>query len=181
VKSVQTFKDEGVYEAAKKGLFSMELIESACSAIKAKKPGTMKENAKNPQAVVIDYNDGSRGVALVMDDYYGSGWGFAAKVNGKIEVSEVILPDAPFNHFSYLGLNAQEMFLTGKPQTPVERTLYASSIMDMALRSLYNGSKLIRTPFLNIKYKPFPFEPIHPTLTKPKLTPKEWSSIIEYK
>lgn len=177
IESIQSFKGDAFYDAAKKKLFDMKLVEAACSAIRAKKSGTMKDNAKEPEAIVVNYKDGSRGVVLVTNDYYGSGWGFAAKVNGKIQASEVFLADPPFNHFSYLSLNIQEMFISGKSQIPVERTLYSSAMIDFGLRSLYEGGKQIKTTFIDVAYKPFTFEPIRPTLPNPITSPKEWSTV----
>ena len=89
-------------------------------------------------------------------------------LNGKVETCEFVYlvpPDYQYNRvwpeFSYLGLNVQEMFLTGRPQTPVERTLLTSGVTATAVRSRHYG-RPIETPFLNISYKPYDFSPIRP-------------------
>ena len=49
------------------------------------------------------------------------------------------LPDNPHAHFSYLSLNIQQMFLTGRPQYPVERTLLISGALEALIDSRYEG------------------------------------------
>ena len=128
----------------------------------------MEDHARNPVAIIIDYRDGTKGTVIMTHEYYGMRWAYAARANGRIVASRFLWPRLPTKPgFSYLGLNIQEMFLTGKPQYPVERTLLASGIVDVALRSLAANGKLIETPFLNIQYHPYEFDPIHPAGTRP--------------
>ena len=47
-------------------------------------------------------------------------------------------------------LDIQEMFLTGKPQYPVERTLLISGALDALLESRYRGHVRIETPHLDV-------------------------------
>ena len=49
--------------------------------------------------------------------------------------------------------NAEKMFLSGKPQYPVERTLLTSGIIQSCLQSLSKGSGYGQaTPHLDVKY-----------------------------
>lgn len=168
VASVQCVRGNAVYQAARDGRFSMELVEAAASTIDEKKEGAMEDHARNPVAIIIDYRDGTKGTVIMTHEYYGARWAYAARANGRTVASEFLWPRIPTKPgFSYLGLNIQEMFLTGKPQYPVERTLLASGIVDVALRSMAADGKLIETPFLNIQYHPYQFDPIHPSGTRP--------------
>ena len=54
--------------------------------------------------------------------------------------------------FSYLGLNIERMFLTGKPQYPVERTLLVTGALDALMRSRHNGHERALTPHLCFEY-----------------------------
>jgi hypothetical protein len=45
------------------------------------------------------------------------------------------------------------MFLTGKPQYPVERTLLISGALEALLESRYQGHVRIETPHLDVRYR----------------------------
>jgi len=163
VAAVRGLKGAAVYEAARNGAFSAALVEAACGTVSEKKNGRVQDHEPEPVAVVIEYCDGTRGVAMQAQRYIGSHWGYAARTEGKTEACEFILGDRPaFPHFSYLGLNIQELMLTGKAPAPVERTLLTSGVLDAAVRSLHAGGKRIETPHLKIAYQPPEKAPIRP-------------------
>ncbi len=168
VASVQYLQGQAVYEAARQKSFSMDLAEAAASTVDIKKEGTMEQHEENPVAIIVNYRDGTKGAVLTMNSYYGRRCAYAARVDGKIVGTEfVVHKKQPYCHFSYLCLNIQQMFLTGKPQYAFERTLYASGILDMAHRSRDAGGKVIDTPFLDVQYKPFDNKPIRPKAARP--------------
>jgi len=169
VAAVRCLRGRAVYEAAKRGEFSMELAEAACAAAGARKGQSMEQVEKKPTAILIDYADGTKGVVLMLSRYIGEHWGYAAKVGGKTVACEFrSAPKPSYAYFSYLGLNIEKFFLTGKPQEPLERTLLTSGILDMAVRSMAAGGRRIETPFLNVKYQPFEFDPIWPASSEPR-------------
>jgi len=170
VRSVRTLKGAEVYEAAQRGEFSMELAEAACATAKRKRGASMEKTEKKPTAVIINYRDGTKGVMILLSGrYVGEHWGYAAKVNGETVACEFVRPPRPvYAYFSYLGLNVEKMFVTGEPQYPVERTLLTSGVLDMAVRSLASRGQVVQTPFLNIHYDPFDFEPIWPRSSEPR-------------
>ena len=68
----------------------------------------------------------------------------------------------------------QEMFLTGKPQYPVERTLLISGVLEALLESRYRGHVRIETPHLDVRYRSYdkmPIRPTNPRPTGPSATP----------
>ena len=58
-------------------------------------------------------------------------------------------------HFSYLALNIEEMFLTGVPSYPVERTLLTSGILAAAMDSRHAGHARVLTDWLGIEYESY--------------------------
>lgn len=168
VASVEGFKGPAVWEAIDSGKISAELVDAACETIKNKKSGSMRQSVKEPYAIVAHYRDGTKGTVLMLSGYVGEGWSYAAKADGKTVATEFVLEMGGLNsHFSYLGLNIQKFFLTGKPQTPVERTLLTSGILDMGIRSMADGGKAIDTPFLNVTYSAEGYDPIMPKNPRP--------------
>lgn len=174
VASVQCLKGKAVWDAADAGKFSIELAQAACDAIKytgigkSKAPTkSMRDAEPSPVAVLITYRDGTKGTILMLGRYIGEHWAYAAKADGKVQACEVILEHDVYSHFSYLGLNIQQMMVTGKPSYPIERTLLTSGMVDMAIRSNADGGKVIATPFLDVSYTMDGYNMIKPKSPRP--------------
>lgn len=120
-------------------------------------------------AIRVEYNDGTRGCVFMVGPHYMRRWLYASRTEGKVLTCEfgALAPDQPESPtqpvavFSYQGLNIQRMFVTGEPQYPIDRTLLTSGIAAVAMRSAFRKTP-IDTPFLDVRYKPFDFEPIRP-------------------
>jgi len=120
------------------------------------------ELAPEPIAFVIRYRDGLDAVVLILNGYTTS-WGYAALSEGQVQATEFFLqPGWPYAHFSYLSLNMEEMFVTGVPVYPVERTLYTTGMLAAAMDSRYLGHVVVPTSELDIHYQPAQREPIRP-------------------
>ncbi len=169
IKAVQCLEGEEVWQAGDEGLWSHELAEAACQFIEDKKEGSMETHCQHPAAFLIEYADGLRAAVLMLNGYVQS-WGYAGRVDGQVHGMEVFLPGAPYPHFSYLSLNIQQMFLTGVPQYPVERTLLISGVLDALMESRYRGHVRVETPHLDIRYRSYDKMPIRPRDPRPKDT-----------
>jgi hypothetical protein len=173
-----------VWAAIDSGKISQELVDAACNTIKDKAAGSMRNLVKMPFAVVVEYNDGTKGAILMLDEYVNSSWAYAAQADGETVATEFVLSGGPsYSHFSYLTLNIQKFIVTRKPPVPIERNLLTSGIIDMGIRSLAEG-KVRKTPFLNIQYNAKGFESIRPTAPRPigqsigPWPPKEYEFIV---
>jgi hypothetical protein len=167
VQSVQCLTGSAVFAAAEAGTVSMDLIEAASAMAPKKRKPTLKEGDPAPTLILIGYRDGTRG-ALLMTRNNGEYWGYAARVEGQVKACEFVHAAKPaYSYFSYLGLNAQRMFQTGRPVWPAERTLLTSGVLDMAFRSQAAGGSVIDTPFLAIAYKPSEEPLIRPAGVEP--------------
>jgi hypothetical protein len=58
------------------------------------------------------------------------------------------------NFFSPLVNHAEKMYLTGKAQYPIERTLLTTGLTAAGVESLYRKGAKVETPHLAIKYQP---------------------------
>jgi len=167
IASVEGLKGKEVWDAIDSGKISLQLVNAACDKIKGKSSGSMRDLVKDPSAVVIRYNDGTRGSILMLDEYVNEGWAYAAFADGKTVATQFVLENSPiYAHFSYLTLNIQKFIVTGKPTAPIERNLLTSGLIDMGIRSLHEG-KVKKTPFLNIRYNTKDYKPIRPTRLRP--------------
>ena len=161
VAAVQCLEGDAVWQAAEDGLWSRELAEAAESCIDSRSPGPMETACTDPKVFLIEYSDGLRAATLMLPGHLG-GFGYAARVDGEIQSTGLNRVADSQQPFSYLGLNVQEMFLTGQPQYPVERTLLVTGMLDALIESRYRGHVRVETPHLAVKYEPSPHSPITP-------------------
>lgn len=164
VRSVQALEGPAVFAAAREGKVPMDLIEAACALAPNRKAASLAEGDPKPTLIRVEYADDTLGCALIATRYVGEFWGYAARVNGKIEACEFVTPPKPvYAYFSYMNLNVQRMFVTGRPQMPFERTVLTTGILYAAVESLAQGGKELPTPHLEqVRYQPYDFEPIWP-------------------
>lgn len=168
IASVQGIDGPDVWKAIDSGKISKELVEAACSRVRNRVQGDMRQLVKDPRALLIRYNDGTKGAIVMLDELVNQGWAYAANENGKTVSSEFVLDHSmSYSHFSYLTLNIQKFLVTGKPQGPVERTLLTSGMIDMGIRSVLDNHKEIKTPFMDVKYSVEGIEPILPPNPRP--------------
>jgi len=167
VAAVTCLEGDVVWQASKDGLWSRELAEAACAPIENKPAGSMEEHCKNPALFLIEYRDGLRGAVLMLNGYV-TDLAYAGRVGDVIQGTEFYLQNGePHAHFSYLALNIEEMFVTGIPTYPVERTLLTSGVLEAALDSRYQGYVCLETPHLDIAYRSYDSLPWRPYGRRP--------------
>ena len=103
---------------------AVPLLEAAFARDPGRKEGRMEDNVKNPVAFLIEYKDGLKAVAYMINGQT-SGWTFAAKLKGKAEPLATHFGQPrdsgharPLAHFDGLVHCMEEMFITGKPLYP---------------------------------------------------------------
>jgi hypothetical protein len=108
----------------------------------------------DPVVYRFQYVDGTRATMLLMNGLVRD-FTFAARLKGSEEPLSTLfhLPPTPnVNYSAELMSRVEEMFLTGKPTTPVERTLLTSGLLSAAIQSL-NSNVRLETPQLAIRYQ----------------------------
>jgi hypothetical protein len=140
------------------GQWSVPLLEAALAGAATVKPGRVEDNAKTPAAFVLEYRDGLKAVAYMINGH-ASGWTFAGKLKAKAEpvVTHFGQPrdsgrTRPLAHFDGLVHCMEEMFVTGKPLYPVERTLLTTCTLSILFESRA-WKKRIETRELAIAYR----------------------------
>ena len=175
VAAVTCLEGDAVWRSAEEGLWSRELAEAACGAIEAKPEGRMEEHCENPALFIVEYRDGLRGAALMLPEYVHD-LAYAAQAEGEVVATEFFAQGhgdreedkvISHAHFSYLSLNVEEMFLTGQPQYPAERTLLTSGVLEAALDSRLAGHQRRETPWLDVAYRSYDTIPWRPQGTRP--------------
>lgn len=159
VKSVRCLEGDAVWKAADQGEWSWRLLEAALARCPSNNVGPVRTNVSKPQAILIDYRDGTRGTVLNLIEQV-SEFGFAGRIEGQADPvsAHFYLPPPPgARFFDPLVWNIEQFFATGTPPYPVERTLLTSTVLDLALRSLQEGSRSYSSAALDVHY-PAPAE-----------------------
>jgi hypothetical protein len=137
------------------GAWTKPLLDAALARCLKRPQGALEQLVRNPALFLIEYNDGLRAVCYMIQGAV-SNWAFAGrrKDSSEIESCRFGLGEAgrPLPHFDGLVYCIEQLFLTGKPMYPVERTLLTTGMLAFLFESKRAG-KAVETPELKIAYK----------------------------
>jgi hypothetical protein len=156
VKSVIALQGDAVWKACDEGRISWPLVVEAIGRSPSANVGPIRENVTKPVAILIEYADGTRGAVLNLIEAV-SDFCFAARLKSHAEPASCNfdLPAPPgARFFDPLTWHIEQFFHSGQPPYPVERTLLTSTVLDLGLHSLKDGSRRVDSPALAIKYQP---------------------------
>jgi len=156
VTAVQCFEHQACWEFIERNAWVKRLFEIALSQSATRKPGDPRQLVKDPAVFVVDYADGLKGAAFLLtglvDDFT-----VALDVEGQAKPVATLMKlqeRRPHHHFGCLVKKIEQMFETGVPPYPVERTLLTSGILDFALESRVQGHRKLATPELaQVRYQ----------------------------
>jgi hypothetical protein len=172
VKWVQAYRGDKFWQAMKEGVWPRNLMDAALCRSHTLTPtregfnnpypavDDMQRLVKNPVAYRYEHLDGLKCTILLMNGLVQD-FTFAAQIDGRPKPlsTQMYLPMPPArtslaNFFSPLVWGMEQMFLTGKPTYPVERTLLTTGLTAAGVESLYRGETRYDTPHLAIRYQP---------------------------
>lgn len=174
VQWLEAYRGDRFWEALQNGVWSRRLFDAAlCRShtLTPARPGfndvfptlsDMRRLVKDPVAYHYQHVDGPRATMILMSGLVRD-FNFAAHVeNSRDPFSTQMylpMPDGRTtlaNFFSPLVNCTEQMFLTGKPPYPIERTLLTTGLTAAGVDSLYAGQAKLKTPHLSIQYRPSP-------------------------
>ncbi|MGC3968042.1 MAG: hypothetical protein QM775_11935 [Pirellulales bacterium] len=154
VRRVTALEGQAVWKAGDEGLWSWELLNAALGRNSSNNTGDVRENVRKPQAILVEYADGTRGAALNLIEQV-SEFSFAGRVEDRDEPisTHFVLPAPPgANFFDALMWNIEKFLATGRAPYPVERTLLTSTVLDFGMRSM-KQQKPLESPLLEVRYR----------------------------
>src|SRR5262249_62189108 len=113
-------------------------------------PEEIRSLVKSPVAYRFQYADGTRASMLLFNGLVRD-FTFAARLKGRDEPLSALfyLPPQPNVQYSAILMSkAEEMFLTGKPPYPVERTLLTTGLRAAPLQSWPTAHRLAGAPLV---------------------------------
>jgi hypothetical protein len=172
VKWIEAYRGENFWKACREGVWPRDLMEAALCRSHTLTPARagfnnvfpsldeMRRLVDEPVAYHYEHEDGLKCTMLLMSGLVRD-FNFAARFegrNGPFSTQMYLpMPDGRTtlaNFFSPLVNNMEQMFLTGKPAYPVERTLLTTGLTAAGVESLYRNQARVHTPHLAIRYQP---------------------------
>ena len=169
VRAVTCLEGDAVWKAGDAGTWSWELLEHALGRSPTLNIGDVRDNCrdfvpppgrptflKGPIAFLVEYRDGLKATALILNGHVDDTT-FAARLAGeKKPVSTLFfLPPPPGAAFlQALTVRIEDFLTTQRPPYPVERTLLTGGILDAALESRIQGHRRLEAPDLDVTYDP---------------------------
>lgn len=159
IRSVRSLSGDQVWRAFDEGTtFDRELFDAAWGRQTNPREldATGRSAVARPRLFISDHTDGLR-VHLFELNGAASEWSAAWRsgdADQPIQSSLFWVQEGrPGMHFTWLLNGVENMFLTGQPSWPAERTLMTSGTLDALLISLKDGGKPLDTPQLSFPYE----------------------------
>jgi hypothetical protein len=174
VKWMQAYRGDAFWTAMREGIWPRRLMNAALCRSHTLTPARegfndvfptdddMRRLVKDPVAYRYEHADGLRCTMLLMGGLVRD-FNFAAEIEGMREPfsTQMYLPmpdgrTTLASFFSPLVNGMEQMFLSGKPTYPIERTLLTTGLTAAGVESLFRNQQRIETPHLAISYMPTP-------------------------
>ncbi|MCU0718659.1 MAG: hypothetical protein MUC83_03070 [Pirellula sp.] len=160
VRWVQSLPVRDLGKLLETGVIDPEVLDAALAASKTDRQTILDAPPDDGAIFLIQYRDGFLAPAIMLAGK-AQAISMAFQIPGgsvtATRMEERVEPRYP--HFACLLKGIEQMFLTGRPAYPVERTLLSAGILDGLLSSRHSGGQRIDTPHLEIEYQPtdYPF------------------------
>jgi hypothetical protein len=154
VQAVQYIEKQAMWDWVSQTPWAAKLLDAALAQAIHRKSGDMRQLGKDDYAYRIWYRDGLEAAAFMMNGVAQDA-ATAVEVEGQGEPVATLMwleEDRPFQHFACLVQAIEQMFESGKPTYPVERTLLTSGVLEAILNSKFEKGKRVETPYLSVKY-----------------------------
>ena len=163
IERVRALEGDAVWEAADEGVYDEDLFLAAVSSFNRSNPGyytsleQVREQVEEPVLFIYEYVDGLKVSLFGLPGFAGE-YTVAWRTADPDQPIQAVLPNLqyarPYTHHGLLVQSVQEMFVTGEPVYPVERTLMVSCALDAALTSQHlEDGAWVETPELAFSYE----------------------------
>ncbi len=165
VRSVQCLQGEAMWKPLDDGRIRPDVFNAALATVPHEEGRDVRDvSGKGVALFLIEYLDGLTGAVFMLPGF-ARRTTIAFSLRGQSSPRSCFIEERSeprYPHFAYLLHAVEQMFHTGRPTYPVERTLLTSGILDRALTSLVEDHRRIDTPELAIGYHPvdYPHAPL---------------------
>ena len=153
VASVEMLEGDAVWQWRDgPGRWSKPLLEEALSRNPGVLEGVLENRCTDSAVFVLRYRDGLEAAAYMLNNCL-RGWNFAAEVDGSVVSTHFgqVPQTRDLPHFDGLTHCIEELFVSGRPVYPVERTLLTTGVLAFLFESRELKSR-VDTPELGVTY-----------------------------
>ena len=155
IASVEMIEGDGVWQwrDSDAGKWSQPLLKAALATNPHLPEGPPEQHCKQPALFILKYRDGLEAVAYMLNKYVFR-WDFAAEVDGQVRATHFgqVPVRRDLAHFDGLTHCIEELFVSGEPVYPVERTLLTTGALALLFESRERKGR-VDTPQLAVQYK----------------------------
>jgi hypothetical protein len=153
VRRVTMLTGDDVWKAGDEGRWSWSLLDAALARNPSNNTGTPRKNVPVPEAILVEYADGTKGAALNLVEQVVD-FTFAGRLaNREAPVTTLFELPGIGRFFDTLVWNIEKFLAAGTPPYPVERTLLTSTMLDLAVHSRKGNGAPQESEFLDIRYQ----------------------------
>lgn len=152
IRRVTMLTGDDVWKAGDDGRWSWSLLDAALARNPSCNTGTARKNVIKPEAILVEYADGTKGTALNLIEHVVD-FTFAGRLaNREAPVTTLFELPGIGRFFDTLVWNIEKFLATGTPPYPAERTLLTSTVLDLAVHSRKGKGAPQESEFLDIRY-----------------------------
>lgn len=164
IRSIEFLTGDALWQAQKKGRWSLRLAEAAMRAEFGNKVPDLRQQIKGEKpaqahAILVTYRDGLRATVLKIG-YSATRWNFACKLANDKRIHATRFHVGPWRNrclFMALSHAIQEHFVQRRSPYAIERTLLTTGALEAAMRSRSQKGQVVQTNHLNVAYEPRDF------------------------
>jgi len=153
---VECLTGDAMWKEIDEGRIDANVFQTALDAVPHSTKAVRDYTDDQASLFQFQYKDGLLGSVFMLPGY-ASSCGLAVKLKGQSQPVATLFeerPDPHYPHFAFLLQAVEQMFHTGQPTYPVERTLLTGGLLDRLLTSRQQDGKRLNTPELAIAYTP---------------------------
>ena len=129
------------------------LLEAALTQTASRKPGSPRDNVKQPILFDLEYRDGLRAAVYLLNGHVQQA-AFATMLDGRTAATQIWLQSGrPYSHFSALVRNIEVLITTRRAPYPCERTLLTTGALAALMDSSFQKNTRLATPHLAVRYQ----------------------------
>jgi hypothetical protein len=163
IRSIEFLTGDALWQAEKKGRWSLRLAEAAMRAEFGNKIPDLRQQIKGEKpaqahAILLTYRDGFRATVLKIG-FSATRWNFACKLAGDKRIATRFHVGPWRNRCLFMALShaIQDDFVRRRAPYPAERTLLTTGALEAAMHSRSRKGRIERTDHLDVAYQPRDF------------------------
>jgi hypothetical protein len=164
VRAVTCLSGPAVWKAADEGRWSWDLLDAALARSETAAPGDVRRSAGRlalpgmpatpPVAFLVEYSDGVRGTALLLNGHVQD-FTFAARIQGDSQPASCLFLTPPLpgaREFDCLAATLERFLKSGQTPYPLGRAQLVACTLAAAMESHRRRGSRVESPDLDVRY-----------------------------